>query len=1034
MDLKPYLEVKGRDKMAIKDKQAFLTNHLLAFGIAGDEPITNTLKLNEAGIIVDHANPEAQQTWTYEDSKLTIFDEDHETIATFDIKQDENGSLVASSGSMELLDGEKVNLFISELDDLFLKLTSKNILVSNFETGVIKEDIKLNRDFSVCYKDSSFKFWTLDEKSIILYSDRLVTTFKAEILESTNTLELVSSFPKFSDIIKKPKISVVVPVYNAEQFVGQTLISLANQTMRELEFIIVNDGSTDSSIEIINYFAERDTRFKVIDKQNAGVAVAINTGNKIAEGEFFAELDSDDYVSIEMYDTLYDIARNNDVDILKSNVINFTGIGDTFIGNTEKIAKDEYFNRVIDPKDEPIIMSFPIYAWVSLYKRELIIDNDILWNDGVSSYNDNGFYWQTMGLASRVMYINEDFIFHRRDNELSTVKNPEKMERNFFSEHAFIKQDAKQRGTFDVIKPFFFERKINNYFFALNVIPFDKKQDFFQRIAEDFKEDIEIDGLNDVPFLNPNNKQKINEIVIDPNQYFYQVYLNEYYKVSVVVPIHNAEPFLRNTLDNLINQTLKNIEIILIENGSTDGTVDIIKEYANKDPRIVWESIGHSNAGHARNVGLSKAHGKYILFLDADDEYNLELLNVTFKEAQSKNADVVWFNTQEKNIKTGLFKPHTHAFRKSQMPNNRPFSFSEIKENPYDAMIGWPWDKLFKTKYIRGNGWQYQELEVSNDGYFNFLAMSNARRITTVDRILVTRVVEHGNNISSNKHDRNPDAQLKMITKVIKQLRLTGKDKEADAFVVRSIQLINWLFTNGFKTYEGAQKYFDLLVAKGLREIGFNKLDPELVVGYRKPIFDKLIAMSFYETGEYDRFVKEIGGETFKSNQMLSITSFTPDVKKQDHSGRLIFGQPMKLGNGKVLPWFNIVLSDAINSNISAVIDIMYMGNFKPVVKDVLNLSISLQEKEGLPTPTIHQASLENKNKILIDNLRYGFIGNVFTVYSGYIEQYTGYQYNIRMISTREGAIHHSVVASNTGYKENLLFLEKNDFNKFDIK
>ena len=167
---------------------------------------------------------------------------------------------------------------------------------------------------------------------------------------------------------------------------------------------------------------------------------------------------------------------------------------------------------------------------------------------------------------------------------------------------------------------------------------------------------------------------------------------------------------------------------------------------------------------------------------------------------------------------------------------------------------------------------------------------------------------------------------------------------------------------------------------------------------------------------------------------MLSIASFTPDVKKQDHSGRLIFGQPMKLGNGKVLPWFNIVLSDAINSNISAVIDIMYMGNFKPVVKDVLNLSISLQEKEGLPTPTIHQASLENKNKILIDNLRYGFIGNVFTVYSGYIEQYTGYQYNIRMISTREGAIHHSVVASNTDYKENLLFLEKNDFNKFDIK
>lgn len=646
-----------------------------------------------------------------------------------------------------------LGLYVSDnLDTVFKELRrAKNI--KNYK--LIFE--KIDKEFSTNIPVSK---WAIVDQNIVFYSKTMTKLIETVLLESSDLLELVPVISEFTEIIDQPKVSIVVPVYNAERYVGQTLSSLANQTMKELEFIIVNDGSKDSSIDIINYFAQKDSRFKVIDKENAGVAVAINTGNKIAKGDYLAELDSDDYVAIDMYQKMYVLAEKNNVDILKSNVINFTGIGDTYIGVTQKIANEGYFNRVIDPADEPDIFSFPMYAWVSLYKRELIIDNDILWNAGVSSYNDNGFFWQTMGLATRIMYVDEDFIYHRRDNELSTVKDPEKMESNFFSEHAFIMEDAKRRGTWENIKPYFFERKINNYFFALNVIPYEVKQEFFRKIALDFKPDIECEGLNNISFLNYNNKQKINEIVNDPDQYFYQVYVPEYYKVSVVVPIHNAEQFLKGTIESLINQSLKQIEIILIENGSTDGTVDIIKEYAAKDARIIWESIGKSNAGHARNVGLSKAHGKYTLFLDADDEYSKELLKLTFEEGESKKADVVWFNTQEKNSKTGLYKHHTHAFRKSQMPVKRPFSFSEIKNNPYDALVGWPWDKLFNTKYIKGNGWQYQELEVANDGYFNFIAMSNARRIATVDRILVTRIVGHGNNISSNKHDLNPDAQL----------------------------------------------------------------------------------------------------------------------------------------------------------------------------------------------------------------------------------------------------------------------------------
>src|SRR5690606_27146977 len=140
------------------------------------------------------------------------------------------------------------------------------------------------------------------------------------------------------------------------------------------------DGSTDKSIDIIKGYAQGDPRFIVVDKENGGVASAINIGNRMARGEYLAEMDSDDYVAPEMYERMYAVAKKHDLDILKSNVINFTGSGESYKGVRERIAPSGYFDRIINPSDDKVVFSFPMYAWVSLYKRELILDNDICWN------------------------------------------------------------------------------------------------------------------------------------------------------------------------------------------------------------------------------------------------------------------------------------------------------------------------------------------------------------------------------------------------------------------------------------------------------------------------------------------------------------------------------------------------------------------------------------------------------------------------------------------------------------------------------
>ena len=137
-----------RNMMALEKQTdvTFLTDHLLAFGVAGEEPISNMLKFNENGKIVDNANPDAQQTWRYQDGLLTILDEDNDEIASFSIKRDENGCLVESTGTMTLLEEDIIVLKVSEMDDFFQKICENNILVTNYQTGGFREKVKLNFD------------------------------------------------------------------------------------------------------------------------------------------------------------------------------------------------------------------------------------------------------------------------------------------------------------------------------------------------------------------------------------------------------------------------------------------------------------------------------------------------------------------------------------------------------------------------------------------------------------------------------------------------------------------------------------------------------------------------------------------------------------------------------------------------------------------------------------------------------------------------------------------------------------------------
>ena len=187
-----------------------------------------------------------------------------------------------------------------------------------------------------------------------------------------------------------PKVSVVIPVYNTEKYLKQCIDSITSQTLREIEIIIIDDGSREECARLCDEFAANDARIKVIHKENEGQGIARNHGIEAASGEYIGFVDSDDYVDVQMYEALYAAAQKHDADIVMSGV-SFVG-GNTFSKEGEFVEKD-YFNEetVFENEDVKQVLlgvvganpsesddsRYGVSVWKNIFKRSLILDKKI---------------------------------------------------------------------------------------------------------------------------------------------------------------------------------------------------------------------------------------------------------------------------------------------------------------------------------------------------------------------------------------------------------------------------------------------------------------------------------------------------------------------------------------------------------------------------------------------------------------------------------------------------------------------------------
>ncbi len=327
-----------------------------------------------------------------------------------------------------------------------------------------------------------------------------------------------------------PKISILVPIYNVEKYLKECLDSLINQTLDDIEIICLNDGSTDSSVEILEEYRLKDKRIKVINKSNSGYGHSMNIGLNNARGEYIGILESDDFTDKNMFMDLYNLAKEFDADVVKSDWNNYWTTKNLSIKQGRIPARKT--NKIINASQDKFLLKLHPSIWSAIYKRDFIEDNGIRFLETKgASYQDTSFHFKVMMCAEKVVLTSKSYVYYRQDNINSSVKSKGKVYA-ICDEYNEVERFMKSR--MDIAKEmqeYIYTIQYRAYF--ANMLRIDEKyvQDFIGVFSKKFKELYDSGVLGEYFF---SKNKKSNVLCLINNQHkFHKIYQSQMKKRSI---------------------------------------------------------------------------------------------------------------------------------------------------------------------------------------------------------------------------------------------------------------------------------------------------------------------------------------------------------------------------------------------------------------------------------------------------------------------------------------------------------------------
>lgn len=356
------------------------------------------------------------------------------------------------------------------------------------------------------------------------------------------------------------KISVVVPIYNVEEFLEECLDSIINQTFKDIEIICIDDGSTDNSLNILKKYSSFDSRIRVISQENCGHAVATNLGITLSKGKYLFLMDSDDILELTAFEELFYYAEEKNVDFLIFQAMNYIMDEDRYykseLYSLKKLVNLVGSNIFKYENVKDLIFDIPVTPWSKLYRTEFIKKSGAKFPEGLV-FDDNIFFFEILFNAERIV-IYEKYLFIRRWYNYSSTTNGDKRFMDSIDINNLTIDLFKKYGVFEEFKKELYNRKVNLGNFRFVRIKDEFKGIYFEKLQNDFKSLVN-DGLYEdyVKNLNERNKYIFNSVLDS------QTAMEFKYKI-LYYDLRNKNSNLNKKiyeLENIVNDLNKKLQI-----------------------------------------------------------------------------------------------------------------------------------------------------------------------------------------------------------------------------------------------------------------------------------------------------------------------------------------------------------------------------------------------------------------------------------------------------------------------------------------
>lgn len=546
-----------------------------------------------------------------------------------------------------------------------------------------------------------------------------------------------------------PLVSIVVPAYNAEKYLDRCLKSIVSQTYSNLEIIIVDDGSRDSTGSLAEAWAKRDARIIVLHKTNGGLSSARNAGMRIAKGKYIGFVDSDDYVDMSMFgDLAHALECYPKCDLAKCGIaVEYTyEVSDAELKSTQAYFKSPAKGEIRPGFD--IINETDVCAVDKLYRLDFLRRNGIEFPEGIKN-EDEAFFFAVYCRIRSCYYLPREYYHYLRNEEgiMSRQVQAACLGRlpDAIRVYEFVAELLEREKRLDLLGVLYRHMVGCAQRFRETEIS-DAVSDAVARILWRTRAFYYADLICGVdrPWVQRRVYELMNRLekyasasVCIPETWFPRQSARtspaaNQPLVSFIVPVYNVEKYVATTLETLRRQTVPSFEVICIDDGSTDDSGRILDFYARIDSRVkVWH-IENGGVSKARNFGIEKAHGKYAAFVDGDDRLHPRMLARTVLVASRENLDAVMFDYR--CFAYDSLKPVDHYWRLAKhinkFPANRVFSLRELETLP---IYGSSWTYLWNLRFLREVGTRFPDIKLGEDLVWILSTLMKVKRMRVLN-------------------------------------------------------------------------------------------------------------------------------------------------------------------------------------------------------------------------------------------------------------------------------------------------------------